>query len=130
MSSEIEAVIAAEHARHQALLDRDFAVLDRLFADDLTVTHTRGLSQNKAELLHYINTELEFLEVSRGPLNVRLLGDVAIMTGEMMNKVRGRSRGDIVEVRSMTIQVWHREGTEWRLKALQATALPSGPPPA
>lgn len=123
-SHEHAAVLAAEHRRHQALLADDLAALAEVLADDLSITHTRGLTQNKAELLDYIRNEMRFTAVERASTQVRLYGDVAVMTGEVTNVAVGRKRGDIVEVRSQTLQVWHRSAAGWKMVALQATALP------
>lgn len=50
----IEAVLDAERRRGAALVERDIDTLRELLARELTHTHTRGVTDNLASFLHFV----------------------------------------------------------------------------
>ena len=102
----IAGVIAAERRRGEALVARDFASLLTIVAPDVTHTHTRGVTDDFDAYFRFVEQDLAFLEASRGPLDVRIIGDVAVMTGTMDNLVLPRGREEPIRTRAQALQVW------------------------
>jgi hypothetical protein len=68
----VEAVIDAERRRGRALVARDLATLRELLSPDLTPTHTRGVTDNLASFLHFVEYDITYLSTSREDVEVRL----------------------------------------------------------
>jgi ketosteroid isomerase-like protein len=114
-----------ERQRRDALVGDDMAALGELMMDDLVHVHTTGIVQGKAELLGHAGSFLQFIEVERGPLNIRQIGDdAAVMTGPMTNTVKRRDIDERITVRAYVTQVWVRHDSVWRVASFHATRLP------
>jgi ketosteroid isomerase-like protein len=113
-----------ERARRDALVNDDMAALADLVTDDLVHVHTTGAVQGKAELLGHAGGFLRFIEVERGPLTIRRIGEnAAVMTGAMTNTVKRRDVDERVVVRAFVTQVWVRQNGTWRAASFHATRL-------
>jgi ketosteroid isomerase-like protein len=113
-----------ERARRDALVNDDMAALADLVTDDLVHVHTTGAVQGKAELLDHAGGFLRFIEVERGPLTIRRIGEnAAVMTGAMTNTVKRRDVAERVVVRAFVTQVWVRQSGTWRAASFHATRL-------
>jgi ketosteroid isomerase-like protein len=114
-------LLAVEERRQQALIAVDLDALDGLFDDSLVHIHAPGLTHGKAQLLEHTATRRAYLEISRGPLNVRVLGDVAVMTGPITNRLRTADGGERT-LAGVATQVLHRDdGGRWRFVSFQMT---------
>jgi ketosteroid isomerase-like protein len=115
------AVLAVEERRRRALLDGDLDALADLYDDSLVHTHAPGLTHDKAQLLEHVRTRRAYLDMSRGELLVRVVGEVAIVTGRLVNTLRGPDGGRRV-VAGQVIQVLRRcpDGA-WRFVSFQMT---------
>jgi hypothetical protein len=119
-------LLQRERERRDALVGDDMARLGSLLSDDLVHVHTTGIVQGKAELLGHAGGFLRFLEVERGPLEIRSLGpDAAVMTGPMTNTVKRRDQDEVVTVQAYVTQVWVRAEVGWQIASFQATRLPA-----
>lgn len=120
-----EELLARELERRDALIGDDVERLSLLLADDLVHVHTTGISQSKAELLEHVFGFLKFLNVERGPLTIRPIGDdAAIMTGSMTNTVQRRGFDESVQVQAFVTQVWQKRNDVWLIRSFHATRLP------
>jgi ketosteroid isomerase-like protein len=113
-------VLEAEARRQKALLAVDMHELDALFADDITHIHTNGLLQDKTALLKHIESRRAFIELKRGPLNVRVQADIAVLVGHMTNRMRHPDGREVV-LDGIATQVLRREAGRWRFIAFQFT---------
>ena len=120
MANDRDLILQAEDRRRAALAAADIAALDGLFSDDMVHVHSNGTVQDKAALLSYIQEKLAFVAIERGPLDVRLFGDVAIMIGAMTNHMRRRD-GTAVVLKGTVTQVLKREAATWRFVSFQFT---------
>jgi hypothetical protein len=118
-------VLYAEQSRCQALEKDDFGALEALISPRLTHTHTRGNTDNFESYFLYIREKIKFVECKRGPLSVRLVGQIAIMTGPMQNIVSFRGASETVTTSAQVLQVWEWRAGRWMLLAFQSTALKS-----
>lgn len=114
-------IIAVEERRQQALLDIDLAVLADLYDDSLIHTHAPGLTHTKDQLLEHVASRAPYKGATRGELTIRLIGDVAIMTGRLTNRL-GSPDGSERTVAGQVIQVLRRcEDGKWRFVSFQMT---------
>ncbi len=117
-----DAVLAAETARQAALIAKDVAVLDALFDDALVHVHAPGEVHTKALLLEHVATRGVYLEITRGELLVRLIGDdAAVVTGSITNRMRAPGGGERTLSGEVT-QVLRRSGDgSWKFVSFQMT---------
>jgi ketosteroid isomerase-like protein len=114
-------ILAVEERRQQALIDVDLPVLRDLYDDSLIHTHAPGLTHTKAQLLEHVATRAPYKGSSRGELTIRLIGDVAIVTGRLTNRL-GSPDGSERTVSGQVIQVLRRcEDGAWRFVSFQMT---------
>jgi uncharacterized protein (TIGR02246 family) len=122
----LEAVLTVrEGERREALVSDDMERLADLLTHDLVHVHATGSVHDKRQLLEHAGGFLQFLEVERGPLLIRRIGDdAAVMTGTMTNIVRRRGHDERVEVRAYVTQVWVRRDDCWRITSFHAVRTP------
>ena len=122
--SDLDVIAELEERRRQAMLAADVAVLDAMFVDDLSYTHSNAVSERKALYLerlaakHYDYRELNFLDQ-----DIRMVGDAALITGHMTGEVviAGQSR----KLNARTTVVWIRRDDRWQMLTFQSTPLPA-----
>ncbi|MFI6350436.1 nuclear transport factor 2 family protein [Streptomyces sp. NPDC050560] len=114
-------LLAVEERRRTALLAADLTTLDDLYDPSLIHTHAPGLTHDKAQLLQHVATRRAYLDMARGPLTIRLIGDVAIMTGRISNRLASPDGTERV-VNGQVIQVLRRcDDGAWRFVSFQMT---------
>ena len=114
-------LLAVEDRRRQALIDVDLAALDELFDDSLVHIHAPGVTMDKAQLLEHTATRRVYLAIDRGDLNLRVIGDVAVITGPITNRLRTAEGGERT-LAGVATQVLHRgEDGAWRFVSFQMT---------
>ncbi|MFB6898323.1 nuclear transport factor 2 family protein [Streptomyces hydrogenans] len=115
------AILEVEERRQRALREVDLATLRDLYDDSLIHTHAPGLTHTKAQLLEHVGTRAPYKDAARGELTIRLIGDVAIMTGRLVNRL-GSPDGSERTVSGQVIQVLRRcEDDAWRFVSFQMT---------
>jgi ketosteroid isomerase-like protein len=115
------AILAVEERRQRALLEADLATLDDLYDESLIHTHAPGLTHTKAQLLEHVASRAPYKGASRGEVTIRLIGDVAIVTGRLVNRL-GSPDGTERTVAGQVIQVLRRcEDGQWRFVSFQMT---------
>jgi ketosteroid isomerase-like protein len=116
-------ILALEEHRQNALIAGDLAALDEIFDDSLIHIHAPGLVHTKALLLEHVATRRAYLDIVRGELDIRLIGDVAIVVGEITNVLKNPD-GSMREQRGQVTQVASRaEDGRWRYVNFQLTPL-------
>lgn len=116
-----EQILAVEARRQQALLDGDIDTLREIFEDSLVHVHAPGLTHTKEQLLEHVATRQAYLGMKRGELNVRIAGDTAVVTGELVNTLVNPSGGERT-IAGPVIQVLHRgDDGAWRFISFQMT---------
>ena len=122
--SDIEQIAELEERRRKAMLDADIAVLDEMFADDLSYTHSNAVMERKALYLerlaakHYDYRELNFLDQ-----DIRVTGDAALIIGRMTGEVV--IAGQFRQLNSRTTVVWTHQHGRWQMLTFQSTPLPA-----
>jgi len=122
MNEEAE-IRGAEAARIASLLTGDHDKLASLLADDLVHIHANGLRDSKASYLASVSEKLDFLQMKRPELQIRLSGDVAIVTGTLNQTLRIRDTGAVIEMQAVATQVWVKNSGAWQQNTFHATRL-------
>jgi len=119
--AEAAELLDVERRRQEALIAVDLEALDALFDDTLVHIHAPGLVQGKAQLLEHTATRRAYLEITRGDLGIRVVGDVAVVTGPITNRMRAPSGGERT-LEGVATQVLHRGADGgWRFISFQMT---------
>ena len=115
--SAADAVREAERRRCAAIADRDAAALAAVLSDDLHYLHSTGVLEGKEA---YTATSVRGTPrvLERGELDVRVIGDVAVVTGDYAIRIDPPEER---YVQATGLQVWLREAGGWRLLAHQGT---------
>jgi ketosteroid isomerase-like protein len=107
---------------HDQVLDAigraDTAALERLYADDYTITGPGGGVASKAERLAALKASPNTAQPPE-EVKVRVYGDAAVVTGRLTGTVPGQ--GSPAAMRY--IQVWVKRGGQWQLVASQLTRI-------
>jgi ketosteroid isomerase-like protein len=123
LCDDVDLVLDLENRRRAALVAVDLTELDRLFSEDLVHVHSTGLVHSKQELLQHINQKRAFLAINRGPLHIRVEGYIAVMTGTMTNRMRGKDGTGEFLLHGFVTQVLRRSADGWRFISFQLTPL-------
>lgn len=124
----VNALLACERARADAVMAGDLDRLSGLLADDLVYVHAPGQRHDKAQLLEYLRTGPRFLAIDLLNPSVQVMSDCALVVGELQMRLQRNPDEEPVTVRSWVSEVWvrgSRDFTEWKLRLLQSTRRPS-----
>jgi len=116
-----ELIRDAERRKQAALLSVDIPALDALFAHDLVHVHSTGLVHNKTELLRHIERRRAFLAIERGPLEIRVDGAIAVMTGRMTSRMLAPDGNGEVLMEGFVTQVLRCTPDGWKFINFQLT---------
>lgn len=122
MKDDVAEILALEQQRCQAEIDGDSATLERLLDDSLIHVHTGGTIDGKKTLIP-ARKKLKFLTLTRRDLQVRVSGDLAVLTGGMFIQVQPIGGSNVVTIDAFCTQVLARRGDEWRFVVSQGTTL-------
>jgi ketosteroid isomerase-like protein len=115
--TEHDAVLAADDARLQALIDADVDALDRLFADELVFVHANGRQDDKAGFLaHTRSGHIHYRSIARGAHTVTVTGSVAILYATVNVEVTMAGEQRSSSVRYMG--VWTKRAAGWQMLAI------------
>jgi hypothetical protein len=118
-------LLRTESERCRAIGAADYAALDALLDDELVYVHSTGVAEGKAA---YIQTSIGGTRrtVERHGLDIRVFGDVGVVTGGYVVRVDPEcpdGEGRVIEASGL--QVWLRRDGRWRLLAHQGTGQSS-----
>jgi ketosteroid isomerase-like protein len=120
---------ALEDEERLAVLNRDFAALERLWSEQFTVNHPRNaVAPDRAAVLEMFRKGVaNYAAFERTIDAIRLSGDHAVvMGGETVKPIESAGLAGKTVDRRYT-NVWRREGGAWRLFARQATVTSVSP---
>jgi len=121
LATDEDRLRALEGRRLRALRAGDAAGLQQLLADDYVHVHGNGLVQDRAAFIAGVLRRPR--ETMRGDLQVRIYGDLAVITGEQSNTFAGSDGAAPTRMSYFATQVAHREADGWRLVSMQTTPL-------
>lgn len=115
---------ATEADFNQALLRTDWKAIEQIEADDLIFTNADGSVTHKSDDVANLRSgNLKFESIDMSDVTVRDLGNVAVVTGELVEKVRYKTT-DISGTYRFT-DVWAKRSGNWVLVTGQETLVPS-----
>ncbi|MBV1797591.1 nuclear transport factor 2 family protein [Siccirubricoccus sp. G192] len=119
-SGDDRAVAQAVEALTKAMLEVDRAKLEALTADQLSYGHSAGRIENKAQFVeNLLSRRNAFRSINLSDQTISIAGNDAIVrhlfTGETANQA-----GQVTPVRIGVLQVWQKQGGDWKLLARQA----------
>ena len=117
------AVAQAVDALTKAMVDIDRPRLEALTAEQLSYGHSAGRIENKKEFVDYLLSRASaFRRIEVSDQTISLVDNEAIVrhlfTGETVNPA-----GQVTPVRVGVLQVWQKQGNDWKLLARQAYRL-------
>ncbi len=119
-----QAVLAAQDARFAATIKADVAVLAAMMTDDLTYTHSSGVTETKAEFLEGVkNGRYVYRSIEAKDRRVRLHGDAAIVSGSAHIVIE--PGGKRTEIDLYYTELYVKQGGAWRMALWQSTRLPA-----
>jgi ketosteroid isomerase-like protein len=119
----IQDVLHIDQQRADALVKGDTDTLERIIAEDCTYVHPNGKFETKEEVLAGIKAKDRIYEsIEREDVKVKLLGNVAVVTGR--NNLKAKYQGKDYTVRNRFLRVYVRRRGRWQLAAHQATTIP------
>ncbi len=119
-----QAVLAAHDARITATIKGDVAALGALMTDDLTYTHSSGVTETKAEFLDGLKTGKYVYRAIEAPgRRVRVHGDSAVVSGPCHIVIE--PGGKRTELDLYFSELYVREGGAWRMALWHSTRLPA-----
>jgi hypothetical protein len=122
-ATAVDDVLAAERERIAALVNDDFATLDRIMSAGLAYGHSNGTLETKAEYLATLKSgRLKYQAMEHAQPVVRIFGETAVVQGT--SKVRAISVGVESTVNLRFLLVYVRERGQWKFAAWQSTRLP------
>ena len=106
-----------------ALLQRDAATLERIWADDYTFTNGAGETHSKAERLANLKSGATSLDSisEEEDMKVRIHGNVAVATSRVT--IKGQYSGKQASGQYRSIHVWVKGAAGWQLVANQLTRV-------
>jgi hypothetical protein len=121
---DAETIANREAELYKAMLEFDYAALDRLLSDEVRYIHSTGVVETKADYFAGMRAGLyEYGDIRITSNETRVLGPAAMTTGvmEMLVGAKGSAKGTI---RLQHVLIWRLESGTWRLLLRQATRLP------
>lgn len=120
------AIIAAERARRQAIMDDDVDALAAGMADSFHYAHINGLVEDRAAFLERIAAKVvRTPHTSTSDLAVRLRDDYALLTGRSRIEYEWLTHESRGVVETLFLSVWEKQGGDWKISAYASTPLPS-----
>jgi uncharacterized protein (TIGR02246 family) len=123
-----QAVLAAHDARLAATMRGDVAALATMMTDDLTYTHSSGVTETKAEFLDGLKSgKYVYRAIEAKNRRVRLRGDAAVVSGPCHIVIE--PGGTRTEIDLYFSELYVREDGRWRMALWQSTRLPAAAAP-
>ena len=120
-SEAVSTLIDLEQQRCRAMMDGDTKRLRELLHRDLVHVHAKGQVDGFDSYFSTGGFNVDYKRVERSELDVRVMGNSALMTGrQMLVGVRKNGSGTVT-IDSRVMQVWVKEGERWQQLAFQTT---------
>ncbi len=117
-ADETAAVAAQVEALRTAMLAADRAKLESLSASALSYGHSAGRIENKAQFVsNLIESRTPFRSIAHADQTIAVDGPNAIVRNIFSAELGGPTPSN---VRIGVLQVWTKQGAEWKLLARQA----------
>ena len=120
-SDAVKTLLELEQQRCSAMMNGDTERLRQLLHRNLIHVHAKGQVDGFDSYFRSGGFNVHYKRVERSELDVRVIGNSALMTGrQMLVGVRKNGTGTVT-IDSRVIQVWVKEGERWQQLAFQTT---------
>lgn len=109
-------LIQLKHDWGKAYVQRDAALLDRILADDFTVTDAEGVTTTKAEeMADFKSSNVVYESSTYEDAKVRVYGDTAVVAGR--GTVKGRGKTAVFHTQYFSTNVFVKRQGRWQAVA-------------
>lgn len=112
-----------EAQRCDAMKRADFARLRDILHPALTHVHAKGQTDDYDSYFRTGGVHVDYQQIDRSELEVRLLDTTALMTGRQLLVAVRKDGSGTVRIDSRVMQVWTQLDGRWRQLAFQTTPL-------
>jgi hypothetical protein len=116
-------LLELETERCDAMKRADFARLREILHPALTHVHAKGQIDDYDSYFRSGGTHVDYRQIDRSELTVRVLGSAALMTGRQLLVAVRKDGSGTVRIDSRVMQVWTEHEGRWRQLAFQTTPL-------
>ncbi|MFT3721641.1 nuclear transport factor 2 family protein [Pseudorhodoferax sp.] len=121
--SDVAAVTDAVEQFRRANIQPTQAGLSNLLVDELSYGHSGAKVDTKASLISdLISGSVKFTSLTFSDQTIKIVRDAAIVRHRMA--ADALVDGKPIKVNLLALQVWQKRGTQWKLLARQAVAVP------
>ena len=120
---EEKAVMAVLETMAKATIAKDVATLDKVYANDLTYSHSSALTQTKAEVLKAITGPNVSESMKFSDTTIRIYGGVALVKG--VCDYRNGAPGKMTDNHLNILWVLVKNPVGWQIVARQTTRYPA-----
>lgn len=115
-------LLEIEKGISRAIVDRDVAFVERVFAPEFVYTGVRGEVKSRADLIDELKAgELSFRRLTFSDVRVQIYGEAAVVTG--LATTEGKSKQGEIRGRFRYTRVYMHKDGAWRLVAFQGTPV-------
>jgi uncharacterized protein (TIGR02246 family) len=127
-AGDVEQAVAAAHDRRMAAtIAADLTGLAAMMTDDLTYTHSSGVTETRAEFLAALKSgKYVYREIAPRDRRIRVHGDAAIVSGPCHVVIE--PGGKRTEIDLYFTELYVKESGQWRMALWQSTRLPAPAP--
>ena len=117
-------ILGLEDKRWAAQTGKDWKALDALLHDQLSYTHSSGVTDTKAVWMDAMKAgRTVYKSVKHGDRKVRLYGENALVTGKAA--IEAEVNGQARSMRLTYLDVWTKTPQGWKFVAWQSTPQPA-----
>ena len=117
-------LIAAEQALSNGLLRGDWKIIEETYADDIVFTEADGSVHHKSDSVREMQSgDVKFTSIEMSDVHVQDLGNVAVVTGKLIEK--GHYKTDDLSGTYRFTDVWVKRNSRWQLVAGHESRIPS-----
>jgi hypothetical protein len=125
MAGDTAAVAEAVSNLSKAMLAADKAKLEALTADALSYGHSSGVVQNKAAFVDVIaSKQTVYKSIELSSQSIAVAGPNAIVRHNWLGESGPGDRNNFSVSKIGILQVWQKQGSDWKLLARQAFQKP------
>ena len=120
---EVAAVAATAEKLRALMVEPDKAKLGALVANELSYGHSGGKVDTKESFIDDLMTGVsDFLSITISDQTVKVVGDTALIRHTLAGDTHDKGK-DPGKVNLKILQVWKKQGGQWKLLARQAVRI-------
>lgn len=121
-SADEKAVIETEKQRFDAQVKKDYAVLEKVLADDLLYAHSNGGTDGKVSYIQSIRDgKSKYDAIETQEQKVRVYGNTAVVNGICL--IKASNNGEAINTRLRYTDVYVKKGGQWQMVTWQSLRL-------